>query len=62
VRKLTKPEQWSREIGELAVDALLQAKLLDTKDINRATDIIAEEVSVRLALGDYPAPPKKKWF
>jgi len=45
---------WSRAVAELAADSLVAAGLLARGDIERATEIIAEEVQVRLAAGDRP--------
>jgi hypothetical protein len=38
----------------LAADALMEAKLIDPGKIPRAAQIIAEEIWVRLNLGDFP--------
>ena len=48
------PEQWSQDIAELAADALIDAKLLGSDDLAKAKEIIAEEIWVRLNLGDFP--------
>jgi hypothetical protein len=45
---------WSQSVGGLAADALVDAGLLTKADIDRAHKIIAEEVYVRLAVGDRP--------
>jgi len=45
---------WSRAVAELAADALVTAGFVPKGDIERATEIIAEEVHVRLAIGDRP--------
>ena len=47
-------EQWSRDIAELAADALVDAQLVAAGDMPRAIEIIAEEIWIRLNLGDYP--------
>ena len=49
-------KQWSNDVGGLAADALVVAKLVKLEDYGRATEIIAEEILVRVALGDYPPP------
>lgn len=56
--KTTSPEDidWSRSVAELAVDALVTAKVLGEDDFERAVSIVAEEINVRLALGDRPVP------
>ncbi len=54
---------WNDRMAELAVDALLTAKLLRKEDFSRAVEIVSEEISVRLALGDRPpteTPSPKK--
>jgi len=51
------PEQWSQDIAVLAADALVDAKLLSSDDLAKATEIIAEEIWVRLNLGDFPTQP-----
>jgi hypothetical protein len=45
---------WSTKVANLAVDALIQAQLLPAADFERAKQIVAEEVLVRLCLGDRP--------
>jgi hypothetical protein len=51
---MSEQENWSRDVAILAADALHDAKILQTADIGRAIDVIAEEIFVRLTLGDYP--------
>lgn len=51
-------EEWSRSVAGLSVDALIDAGLLRKEDLDVAAAVVAEEISVRLALGDYPPPPK----
>lgn len=51
------PEQWSQDIAELAADALVDAKIIDSGSLDSAKAIIAEEIWIRLNLGDYPARP-----
>jgi hypothetical protein len=48
-------KNWSDRIAGLAVDALLTAKVLRKEDLSRAIEIVSEEISVRLALGDLPS-------
>ena len=38
----------------MAVDALLDAGLVRREDFDRAVGVVAEEIFVRLVLGDYP--------
>ncbi len=49
-------ESWSKAIAVLAVDALVDARLLKKEDVDRAEAIVAEEIWVRLMMGDYPPP------
>ncbi len=49
-----KDEEWSHDIAILAADALVDAKLLQRNDLERAAEIIAEEIETRLILGDCP--------
>ena len=52
------PEQWSQDIAELAADALVDAKLIDRSVMAKAKEVIAEEIWIRLNLGDFPAKPE----
>ena len=45
---------WSRMVAELAADGLVTAKILAKDDLQKATEIIAEEIYVRLLAGDRP--------
>jgi hypothetical protein len=45
---------WSRMVAELAADGLVTAKILAKDDLQKATEIIAEEVFIRLVAGDRP--------
>lgn len=49
---------WSETVAGLGVDALVDSGLLKKGDFERAKRIVAEEIRVRLSLGDFP-PPKK---
>jgi predicted Zn-dependent peptidase len=46
--------EWSRRVAELAADVLVTAKLITKEQFDQSRDIITEEISVRLALGDRP--------
>ena len=48
------PEKWSQDVAALASDALKDAKLIDASVLAKATETIAEEIWIRLNLGDYP--------
>jgi hypothetical protein len=45
---------WTERLAALAVDALLRANIVRKEDFQRAVEVVAEEMAVRLALGDYP--------
>lgn len=49
----------SKELAALIVDALLRANIIKEVDIERVLGIVAEEIEVRMSLGDYEAskPP-----
>ncbi|HEX8721686.1 MAG TPA: hypothetical protein VF736_13710 [Pyrinomonadaceae bacterium] len=49
-------QTWSEGVAELAVDALVDAGLIAKKDFERAVAVVAEEIFVRLVIGDYPPP------
>ena len=48
-------QQWSQGIAELAADALVDAKLIERSAMPKAKEIIAEEIWIRLQLGDFPS-------
>jgi hypothetical protein len=58
----TDMKAWSEKIADLAVDALVHGNVLRKEQFSRARDIVAEEILVRLCLGDLPprdtTPPK----
>jgi hypothetical protein len=45
---------WSEKVAGLGVDILVDHGLIKKEDFERATSIVAEEIRVRLAIGDYP--------
>ena len=45
---------WSDHVANLAADALVEARLVNRDDFERAAAIISEEVCVRLCLHDFP--------
>lgn len=51
---------WSNGIAELIVDAMLDSKLVRKEDFKKAVDVVAEEIFVRLIMGDYPPPCDSK--
>ena len=53
-------KSWSEGVAVLAVDALLDADLVKREDFDQAVSIVAEEILVRLVLGDYPPPEESQ--
>ena len=49
-------KDWCKQVAIFGVDMLVDHGLLKKEDLDRAADIVAEEILVRLALGDYPPP------
>ena len=49
---------WCNRVAALGVDVLLGCKLVKKEDVKQAIEITAEEILVRLAIGDYPPPIK----
>jgi hypothetical protein len=47
-------KDWSRQVAELATDALVTAGLLPRDRLEQANAIVAEEIYVRLAMRDRP--------
>jgi len=45
---------WSEKVAGLGVDMLVDHGLITKADFARATSIVAEEIRIRLAIGDYP--------
>jgi hypothetical protein len=52
-----KLKEWSDHVSGIAVDALVDAGLVARKDFDAASTIVAEEVFIRLIIGDKPASP-----
>jgi hypothetical protein len=50
---------WSRSVAELAIDALVTAKIMEKDDFSRAVAIAAEEIYVRLIMQD--RPDRENW-
>ena len=53
-------ESWSEKVAALGVDVLVDNGLIQKADFERATSIVAEEIRIRLALGDYPPRENRK--
>ncbi|MBS1769912.1 MAG: hypothetical protein JSS77_09620 [Acidobacteria bacterium] len=49
-----KHKEWSDRAAGLAVDALVDAGLISKEEFDSAAEIVAEELLVRLAIGDTP--------
>lgn len=47
-------EKWSKDIAILIADSLADGALIDRANLSRATDIIAEEIWIRLLGKDFP--------
>jgi hypothetical protein len=52
-------KSWSKKVAALGVDVLVDNGLIQKADFERATSIIAEEIRIRLAIGDYPPPENR---
>jgi len=52
-------QAWSRSVATIAATTLIHAKILNETDHDRATAIIAEEIFVRLTVGD--RPDRENW-
>jgi len=52
---VTEPETWSQNVSVIAADALVDAGLVAPHALQRASEVIGEEIAVRLSVGDYPA-------
>lgn len=48
-------KDWSRKVAALAADALVDAGLLRREDAQKAADVVAPEIVVRLAMEDRPS-------
>ena len=53
-------QDWCKSVASLSVDVLVDSGLVKKEDFNQAVDIVAEEILVRLIVGDYPPPFNKK--
>lgn len=49
---------WCNNVAALAVDVLLDCDLIKKENLEEAIEIVAEEILVRFAVGDYPPPIK----
>ncbi|MFO0876252.1 MAG: hypothetical protein U0840_02675 [Gemmataceae bacterium] len=49
-------EKWVATVAALAVDALVDAGLVSAERFEDARVVVAEELLVRLCVGDYPPP------
>jgi hypothetical protein len=49
-------ESWCKMVAGLGVDTLIDYGLIRAEDFDQATAIVAEEILLRLVIGDYPPP------
>jgi len=49
--------KWSKRLGALIADALVDARLIAKPELSRAADIAAEEILIRLSMRDRPTVP-----
>jgi hypothetical protein len=54
--KLEPTREWARHVAAIAVDALLDAGVVQKAQFATACEVVAEEIFVRLCLNDYPPP------
>ena len=47
-------KKWSDGVASFAADALVDAGILKIEELEKAVEIISEEINVRLCLKDYP--------
>jgi len=52
-------QAWCESVAGLGVDTLVDSGLIRREDGAKATAIVAEEILVRLAMGDYPPSVEK---
>jgi len=48
-------KDWSSSVANLVIDTLVTAKIVAKTDFDRAVEIAAEEIFVRLSIGDRPS-------
>jgi hypothetical protein len=48
--------EWCEIIGGILADALLDGEIVKNADFEKAKEILAEELFVRLLVEDYPPP------
>jgi len=53
-------KSWAEKVAGLGVDMLVDHGLVKKKDFARATAIVAEEILVRLSMGDHPPNKEPK--
>ena len=52
-----KTKDWCNQIAALGADALIDAGIIRRADYQLATEVVSEEIYVRLSMHDYPPPP-----
>jgi len=55
-KRYAKLEEWCEGVAQIVVDALIEAKLIDPLQFDKAAEIVTEEITMRLTIGDYPPP------
>jgi hypothetical protein len=53
-------EEWTKSVAAFAVDALLDAGLVQREHFDVARDIVAEELYVWLCMEHYPPPMRNR--
>jgi hypothetical protein len=49
---------WSKKVACIAIDTLVAAKIITREQAEQCIEIVAEEIHVRLAIGDRPPGPE----
>jgi len=49
---------WSKRLGLLIADALVDAKIISKSELPGAADVAAEEILIRLSMRDRPTTPE----
>ena len=53
-------KEWNHQVAVLAVDELVDHGIVAKEDVERAIEVAAQEIWIRLTIGDYPPPIEKK--
>jgi hypothetical protein len=49
-------KEWSDQVAAIVVDVLADHGIVKRADFEKATELVAEEIRIRLAINDYPPP------